>query len=110
MTIQPGRVWLTFSGAADKGRKESRVPVTATTAELILEALDKPKVQAHGWLLPGGQEHGIRGSHAPWGGFDITGSAGSDSEAAQSRGPAKYSVSKGQGISWRETRPCLGVV
>jgi hypothetical protein len=39
--------------------------VTTETAELILEALKRPEVQEHGWLLPGGHEGSKRGSHAP---------------------------------------------
>jgi integrase len=76
VTVQPGRVWLTFAGASDKGRKASEVPVTADTFNLVLQALERPEVQAHGWLLPGGREGKLRGSSAHWGGFDITGSAG----------------------------------
>lgn len=40
------------------------------------ESRRRPEVQAHGWLLPGGREGKLRGSSAPWGGFDTTGSAG----------------------------------
>jgi len=74
--VQPSRVWLRMWKSTDKGRKLGRVPVTTETAELILATLKRPEVQEHGWLLPGGHEGSKRGSHAPWGGFDITGSSG----------------------------------
>jgi len=74
VTVQPGRMWLTFVGKSDKGRSRGRVPVTDTTAELVLAALERQEVQAAGWLLPGGHEDTTHGAHTPWGGFDVTGS------------------------------------
>ena len=67
------RIWLLFRKETDKGRRESVVPVSEETAELILEALKRPEVQANGWLLPGGHEGSDHGSSVPWGGADARG-------------------------------------
>ena len=70
------RIWLRFRKETDKGRRESTVPVSAETAELILEALKRPEVHAGGWLLPGGHEGSKRRAGVSWGGADATSSAG----------------------------------
>ncbi|MDT8342156.1 MAG: site-specific integrase [Longimicrobiales bacterium] len=64
-----GRLVLRFAAAHDKSGRTATVPVSSATAELVLAALERDRVQRWGWLLPG-QRRGV-----PLGGMDATGSA-----------------------------------
>lgn len=49
------RLHVIYRREFDKGRRGSVVPVSAETAQLIAEALERPEVQESGWLFPEGR-------------------------------------------------------
>ncbi len=49
------RLHVVFRREFDKGRRGAVVPVTAETAQLIAEALERPEVRESGWLFPEGR-------------------------------------------------------
>jgi integrase len=54
VSVRDGRIWMHFRGERDKRGHGALIPVSAKTAELVLDALEREEVRQSGWLFPGG--------------------------------------------------------